>query len=255
MTAPDPLEFSAAETVRRTGPPAAGQSAPRQAVARKPEPARLPPAILEQRRLIHEGMHSRQVDLVRELRTNVFLRSGTRNPVVMVTGVSHGCGTSFMARNLAASIAFDEERTALLIECDHHHPTLASDFRLPGEAPGLLDMLNGAAEDLSKVIYPSGVERLRFIPLGRASGSGREHFASMRMRGLLNEIRQRYDDRHVVIDAPPVLGSPDARILAQYADLIILVVGEGKHRAAVIRRAAEMLPSERLAGVAFNHLP
>lgn len=216
----------------------------------------LPPNALEQRRLIHASMHdSRQMDLVRELRTNVLTRSQVSNPVVMVTGVSHGCGASYLARNLAASIALDEERTALLVECDPRRPRLAADFDLPAESPGLLDVFRGGVVDLASVIYPSGVARLRVIPAGRGGWRGPEHFASCRMRALVDEIRNRYDDRYLVFDAPPVLGAPDARILSQYADLIILVVGEGRHRPEVIRRAADMLPPERFAGVAFNHLP
>lgn len=225
-------------------------------IARMAEAELLPPTALEQRRLIHASMRNpRQMDLVRELRTNVLTRSAVSNPVLMVTGVSSGCGASYLARNLAASIALDEERTALLIECDHRSPRLAEDFGLPVEAPGLLDLFGGGIGDLSCVIHPSGVERLRFIPAGRGGRRGPEHFASVRMRALIHEIRGRYDDRYVVIDAPPVLGAPDARILSEYADLIILVVGEGRHRPEVIRRAADMLPQDRFAGVAFNELP
>ncbi|MEE4303042.1 polysaccharide biosynthesis protein [Wenzhouxiangella sediminis] len=216
----------------------------------------LAPTALERRRLIHASMrNSRQMDLVRELRTNVLTRSAVSNPILMVTGVGSGCGASYLARNLAASIALDEERTALLVECDHRKPRLAEDFGLADEAPGLLDLFSGGVGDLSSVIHPSGVERLRIIPVGRGGRRGPEHFASVRMRALVNEIRNRYDDRYVVIDAPPVLGAPDARILSVYADLIILVVGEGRHRPEVIRRAADMLPQDRFAGVAFNQLP
>ncbi len=216
----------------------------------------LPSTTLEQRRLIHASMQSPlQMDRVRELRTNVLTRSALRTPVLMVTGVSRGCGASYLARNLAASIALDEERTALLLECDHHNATLAEDFNLPDGAPGLLDLFGNGIGDLSSVIYPSGVERLRFIPAGQGVRRGPENFASIRMRALISEIRDRYDDRYVIIDAPPVLGAPDARILSEYADLIILVVGEGLHRPEVIRRAADALPRDRFAGVAFNHLP
>lgn len=216
----------------------------------------LPSTTLEQRGLIHASVRgSRQMDRVRELRTNVLTRSALKTPVLMVTGVGRGCGASYLARNLAASIALDEERTALLIECDHRDAKLARDFNLPDDAPGLLDLFSNGIGDLSAVIYPSGMERLRIIPAGHGLRHGPEHFASVRMRSLISEIRDRYDDRYVVIDAPPVLGAPDARILAEYADLIILVVGEGRHRPEVIRRAADTLPRDRFAGVAFNHLP
>src|SRR5699024_11836084 len=139
------------------------------------------------------------------------------------------------ARNLAVSIAMDEERTALLIECDHRHPALADDFHLPKRSPGLLDLFGTDMHNVNSIIYPSGVERLRLIPAGRSGQRGLEFYASVRMRALVKELRYRYDDRYIVIDAPPVLGAPDARILAEYADLVILAVGEGRHRPEVIR--------------------
>lgn len=211
-------------------------------------------SVLEQRRLIHASMKDpEQVDRVRDLRTSVLTRSIDHNRVIMVTGVNDDSGASNLTRNLAASIALDEEHTALLIECDHRQPALAEDFHLPRNAPGLLDLFGSDMHDVSSVIYSSGVERLRVIPAGRSNRRGMEFYASVRMRALVKELRYRYEDRYIVIDAPPVLGAPDARILAEHADLIILAVGEGRHRPEVIRRAAAKLPSERFAGVAFNY--
>jgi protein-tyrosine kinase len=59
-----------------------------------------------------------------------------RNPVILVTGVNAGCGTSFLARNLAVSIAFDEARTAILMDCNLRRPTVAANFLLPDKSKG-----------------------------------------------------------------------------------------------------------------------
>lgn len=227
-----------------------------QVIARMKDGDLLAPGAYDQRRLIHARQNDhRTIDLVRELRTNVLTRSKHANPVVMVTGVSAGCGVSYVARNLAASIALDEERTALLIDCNLRKPSLAADFSLAPDAPGLIDVFGGQETTLGGIIHPTGVPRLRLIPAGQGGGRWIEFFASMRMRALMLELRDRYDDRFLVIDAPPALGSPDARILAELADLVILVVGEARHGAEAIRRATEVIPPERLAGVVFNHLP
>jgi protein-tyrosine kinase len=229
---------------------------PGQAIGRMNEGEMLAPEAYEQRRLIHARQQDhRQIDRVRELRTNVLTRTSHPNPVVMVTGVGARCGVSYVARNLAASIALDEERTALLIDCNLRRPSLALDFSLAPDAPGLIDVFGGRETNLAGVIHSTGVPRLRLIPAGQGGGRWIEFFASLRMRALMLELRDRYDDRFVVLDAPPVLGSPDARMLAEHADLVILVVGEASHRAETIRRAAAALPPERLAGVVFNHLP
>ncbi len=230
---------------------------PGRTIARMDESKALSPGALEQQRLIHARMRDfRQIDLFRELRTNVLSHVSCRNAVVLVTGVGRRCGTSFLARNLAASIAFDEERTALLMDCNLRHSSVADDFFLPSESPGLVDLFGSDNKtDLGRVIYPSGVPRLRLVPAGRSERRGMEYFASVRMRGLIQEARSRYDDRCLVIDASPALGSPDARILSEYADVVVLVAGEARHQADTIARAAAVFPPDRLAGVIFNHLP
>lgn len=228
----------------------------RQSIAHMPEGRALTPEQLVERRMIHANLSDyRELDLFRELRANVLQSSTRRNPVVLVTGVSAGCGTSFLARNLAVSIAFDEARTAILMDCNLRRPAVADNFSLSQKAMGLLDLFGQGDQDLARIIHHSGIPRLRVIPAGNGSLRGLEYFASVRMHALIREISTRYDDRSLIIDAPPALGSPDARILAEHADAIVIVAGEARHRAETIRRATKVFPRERLAGVVFNHLP
>lgn len=228
----------------------------RQSIALMPESRSLAPEQLRERGVIHADLPDyHQLDLFRELRSNVLHGSACRNPVILVTGVSSDCGTSFLARNLAVSIAFDEARTALLMDCNLRRPAVANNFLLPDKSRGLTDLFGRGDEDLGNIIHHSGVPRLRLIPAGHGSLRGMEYFASARMHGLIREVSTRYDDRSLVIDAPPALGSPDARILAEYADLVVIVAGEARHRAETIQRATKVFPRERLAGVVFNHLP
>ncbi len=227
-----------------------------QSIARMPEDRALAPDQLLEQGVIHSGSRNyRQLDLFRELRANVLHSCAHRNPVILVTGVGAGCGTSFLARNLAVSIAFDEYRTALLMDCNLRRPAVARNFRLADRSSGLMDLFGQSDQDLARIIHHSGVPRLRLIPAGNGVLNGVEYFASVRMRAVIHEVSNRYEDRCLVIDAPPALGSPDARILAEHADLIVIVAGEARHRAETIRRATKVFPRERLAGVVFNHLP
>jgi protein-tyrosine kinase len=228
----------------------------RRSIAHMPENRALAPEQLVQRRMIHAGLSDyRQLDLFRELRANVLNYSARRNPVILVTGVSTECGTSFLARNLAVSIAFDEARTAILMDCNLRRPAVARNFCLPDRSSGLMDLFGHNDQNLAHIIHHSGVPRLRLIPAGSGTLNGVEYFASVRMRALIQEVSSRYEDRCLVMDAPPALGSPDARILAEHADLVVIVAGEACHRAEAIRRATKVFPRERLAGVVFNHLP
>lgn len=232
-----------------------GQTAAGRAVARRDNGHALAPRLLEERRLIHPDMEDvQQVDTFRELRTRLLLPMAGQHQVTVVTGVGPRCGTTFVAKNLATAIAFEEGRSALLIDCNLRHPSLARDFHVDGDGGGLIEFLEKPAIGLQSVIHPTGVPRLGVIPAGTQARSG-EFFSTFRMRALVDMLRTRHPERFLVIDAPPAVGSPDARILAELADAVLLVAGEGQHRADTIADAAKRFPPSKLAGVVFNHLP
>ena len=70
--------------------------------------------------------------------------------------------------------------------------------------------------------------------------------------GDLVQTRNRYPDRYLFLDSPPVRGSPDARILADLADVVVLVAGYGRDTAASIAQAAANFDPNKFAGVVFN---
>ena len=225
-------------------------------IAGMTEQRALAPHLLDQRRMIHPEMDDlRHADLFRDIRISLRSRQGGENPVIVVTGVSAGCGTSFVAKNTAAAIAFDETRTALLIDCNLRRPSLDRDFGVDREADGLVEFLQRPAIGLPAIIHPTGVTRLRVIPAGRPRRAAGEFFASFRMRALVDVLRNRYADRALVIDAPPALGAPDARLLAELADTVVLVAGDGMHRAEAISDAAKAFAPGKFGGVIFNQLP
>ncbi|HEX7801961.1 MAG TPA: polysaccharide biosynthesis protein [Pseudoxanthomonas sp.] len=220
------------------------------------EPKALTTRELEDRRVIHRNDSVReQADAFRELRTRLLAAGGERNFVTLVAPVSHGCGGSFVARNLAAAFAFDDTKTSLLIDCDVLHPSQHSALRVDTSSGGLMDYLEDGSLDVAKVLYRTGVPRLRLIPSGRQRETTGESFSSFRMRAMIDSVRSRYSDRYIILDSPSVLGSPDARILSELADLVVLVAGYGLVTPEKIEAALASFPPEKVAGVVFNHLP
>jgi protein-tyrosine kinase len=74
---------------------------------------------LARKRIIYPEMaNSGVVNAFRQLRTKLLHQSEGRNGMLMVTSVRSGSGSSFIALNLAAAFAFDETKTALLIDCN-----------------------------------------------------------------------------------------------------------------------------------------
>ncbi len=210
---------------------------------------------LEARRLIHEDLEDpRPTDIFRELRTRLLLASEVRSPVILVTGVSPGCGSSFVARNLAAAIALEEDRTALLIDCNPRRPTAESTFE-PESGPGLWDYLRSPNVHAEQIIYATGLERLDVIPAGKVPRGGGDHLASLRMHALVVRLTGRFPHCCLVLDAPEAVGTPEARMLAERADLVVLVAGAGMHEPEAIAQAARVFDPDKFAGVVFNELP
>jgi Mrp family chromosome partitioning ATPase len=225
-------------------------------IARIIEPHTLTTRTLEERRIIHRDESAReQADAFREVRTRLLALGGTNNFVTLVAPVSHRSGGSFVARNLAAAFAFDEAKTALLIDCDVRHPVQHTALGVKPAEGGLIDYLEHPALGVEKILYHTGIPRLRLIPAGKPREMSAEYFSSFRMRAVLDSLRSRYPDRYLFLDSPPVKGSPDARILADLADFIVLVVGYGRDTPAAVAQAASIFDPNRFAGVVFNQLP
>ena len=220
------------------------------------EPRMLSTRELEDRGLIHRNDAVReQADAFRELRTRLLALGGDRNFATLVAPISHGCGGSFVARNLATAFAFDDTKSALLIDCDALHPSQHTALRVDVNNGGLMDYLEDTTLDVARILYHSGIPRLRLIPSGSLRETTGESFSSLRMRTLVDSLRSRYPDRYLILDSPSVLGSPDARILSELADMVVLVAGYGKVTPESVEKAVASFPADKVAGVVFNHLP
>lgn len=239
------------------GPGATRDPAPGiRSLARFTEPAALSVQKLEERRLIHRHDSVRiQADAFRELRTRLLALGGAQSFVTLVAPIGPGCGGSFVARNLAVAFAFDESKKSLLIDCDARHPSQHTALGIEASAGGLMDYLDDPSIDISDVLYPTGIPRLGMIPSGRTREITGESFTSFRMRTMIDSLHGGYNDRYVILDGPSVQGSPDARILSDLADLVVLVAGYGRVTTAAVEKTMAGFPPEKLAGVVFNNTP
>lgn len=221
-------------------------------IARMDEPQALSPAQMEDRALIRRSdALTPEVEAFRELRTRL-LAMASGNFVTLVAPVSRGCGGSFIARNLAAAMAFDETKSALLIDCDLRSPSQHDTLEIEPVNGGLIDLLEAREAHIPEIVYKTGVPRLRLLPAGNTREIGAEYFSSVRMRLLIDSLRSRYSDRYIFLDAPPVRGAPDARILSDIADLVVLVAGYGHDTPSAIAQAAANFDPSKFAGVVFN---
>jgi receptor protein-tyrosine kinase len=155
------------------------------------------------------------------------------NRLIMVTSARPGEGKTFVALNLAMSIASERNRHVLLIDADVQHSTIPQVLGIDVEK-GLLDILEDRESDLSEVMVRTNYENLSIIPAGRGQPQATELLASPRMADLVQEIATRYDDRVVIFDASPILVSSEPGVLALHVGQTVLVVqAESTGRRAV----------------------
>lgn len=211
------------------------------------------PDELIDRKIIYAGMRQRDIlNSFRELRFRLLKKTKSDNVVILVSSLIEGGGGSLVAFNLAATFALDPQKTALYIDCNPHNST-AEKYILGTVDKGLQQYLSNYEITLENIIYPSGVERLRVIPSGDSTHSAAEFFNSKRMEILIREVKGRYPDRFIVLDAPSVEYSTEARIIAQFCDYALLVVPFGASTTPQVLSAIDAVGKDRFVGLVFNH--
>ena len=194
-----------------------------------------------------------QVDGFREVRTRLLSMAsalGLQYFTTLVVPLTSGSGASFVARNLAAAFTLQDHQMAMLVDCNLRHPTQHLALGARTDDGGLFDFLEQPHAAIDHLVRPTAISGLHLIPAGHPPSSTREHFSSPAMRMLMSALRQ--ESCYVVLDGPPTKGSPDARILADLADFVVLVLGYGRDTSDSIAQTAAMFDPSKFAGVVFN---
>ena len=100
--------------------------------------------------------------------------------------------------------------------------------------------------------FRESVEKLTLISGNRTIIDSSELLSSGMMADLVKEMANRYDDRYVFFDAPPVLGQSEAISMAPLMDGILMVVEAGRTSKKDVQAAVELLPKEKFLGFVLN---
>jgi len=171
--------------------------------------------------------------------------------LVLVTSALAGEGKTFCAINLAISIALEMDRSVLLVDADVAKPSVPQALGLEAEK-GLMDVLLDRRMDLAEVLWKTDIGRLALLPVGTAHKHATELLASDAMRGLLHEMAERYHDRIIIFDSPPLLAASEAGVLASQMGQIVMVVEAGKTSEAALKDALGRIDSSKVAGLLLN---
>lgn len=190
----------------------------------------------------------------RPLLLNAFGEGALPKPnrnLIMVCSAGPGEGKTYTAINLALSIALERDRTVLLVDADVAKPSVARVLDFPVTA-GLVDFLADHDRSLSDLMLKTSLPKLRILPAGRRHAHSTELLASESMQQLAQELSDRYSDRVVVFDSPPLLATSEAAVLAGLMGQVVMVVEAGKTKREELKEALGLLNPDQYIGLVLN---
>ncbi len=171
--------------------------------------------------------------------------------LIMVTSSLPGEGKTYCAINLAMSIAMELDHTVLLVDADVARPSVLRTLDQPAQ-PGLMDILVDDKLDLGDVILRTNVDTLSILPAGTSTPRATELLASSTMNGILHELANRYPDRVIVFDSPPLLLTSESRVLASHMGQIVVVVEAQTTTQHAVKEALHKLDGIKNINIIYN---
>lgn len=191
------------------------------------------PVLVEQFRRLAATLH--QAHQTRGLRS------------VMVTSASPGDGKTLTAINLALVLAESYRYQVLLVDADLRRPSIANVVDL-ADGTGLSEALRAATPQ--KLALVKLTPRLTLLPAGGPTMNSIEALISPRMRQILDEAMATFD--WVILDAPPVGPTADARLLSQLTGGTLFVIRAGKSQHPEVAQAIDVVGRDQILGVVLN---
>ncbi len=187
----------------------------------------------------------------RPLLMNSFSNEVKIGNLIMVSSSLAGEGKSFCAINLAMSIAMEMDHTVLLVDAGVARPMVPKILGL-GTDKGLLDVLLDDKLDMTEVLIKTNIEKLSILTAGRPHPHANELLASQSMGLLLKELVQRYEDRIIIFDSPPLLLTSEARVLAGQMGQSVLVVEAEKTTQQTVTEALRQIETCEIVTLIYN---
>ena len=171
--------------------------------------------------------------------------------LVMITSSMPKEGKTFCTVNLAISLAMEMDRRVLLVDADVLRPSVLAALGIKSVEKGLMDVLLDGLS-LSDVLCNTSIEKLSLLSSGRRHSHASELLASDAMRDLLKEMAERYSDRIIIFDSPPLLATTESSVLAGLMGQVLVVVEAGQTTEATLKEALGRIHSNNVMGVVLN---
>jgi len=174
--------------------------------------------------VIQEGKRTFIAEQFRRMRTSIgYVGGSSGKKRILITSTLSGEGKSFVALNLAQSIALTDKKV-VLVEFDLANPSLSKKLNVNYEM-GASNYLWGEKEPEDIIKRTAVNENLFFLPAGPLPENPSELLMSDRVKDLLKYLDDVFDV--IVIDSAPASLLTDAYVLSPLCDLTLYVV---KHK-------------------------
>jgi capsular exopolysaccharide synthesis family protein len=202
------------------------------------------------------------IEQFRSLRSSLYqIRDQVPLKTIVVSSGMPSEGKTFVAANLAISLARNNERPILLIDADLRRPSI---HRLLGacDSPGLNQYLSGnillpgilqrvGESALTSEPGTRALSNLALIPAGpHGENQSPELVGNHRMEELITAVSPHFS--WIIIDSPPALAVTDAVDLARTADGVLLVARGAATPFRVAQRAQAAFNNVRVLGFVLN---
>lgn len=187
--------------------------------------------------VLEPGKRSFIAEEFRKIRVSLlFLGIDSYHKKILVTSSIPGEGKSFVAANLAVSLAMTGKKVAL-VDVDLHNPSLGKLFGVTTQEIGVSEYLLGenSLSDILRAV--PNHENLSFISSGGLHPTPSELLENGKMQQLISELEEQFD--LVVMDTAPVVMVTDAYHLSALSDATLYVVRHKYTPKMLIKRLDE----------------
>ena len=188
------------------------------------------------------------------LRARILTKNMESRPrTIMVTSPQPLDGKTMVASNLAISIAQGINEHVMIVDCDFRNPSVDRYLGLNTDQSGIREYLENGTS-VAPYLVKTSIDKLTALPVGKAPPNPSELLSSEKMRLLVEELKNRYEDRYIIFDSPPAQFAAETTFLATMVDGLVLVVRSGKTSKNSILRAVENIgPNKtKIIGIVFN---
>jgi capsular exopolysaccharide synthesis family protein len=146
----------------------------------------------------------------------------------------------------------ERDKTVLFVDADTSNATAGTLLGINNNQPGLVDILEDEGAGIEDVMLSTNLPNLRLISAGRLHDNANELLASDTMSSLVSELSNRFSDRIIIFDTPPLLQATEASVLANLMGQIVVVVEAELTSQEAVADALQHIGGDKIVSMLLN---